>query len=185
MKLKKFGFLILPLTLAMLSSCLKDNDSTTDYTEWRNENASFITAAEAEMTGNVKKYEKIVPKWDPATFVLMHWHKRGNPNSITPLDNSTLHLKYLLTNIKGDTLDSSYSNTTYGDSIFQCRPNEMITGFWAATTNMHEGDSVTAIIPYTSGYGISGSGSVLPFSTLIFQIKLVSIVSYDKPAWRP
>lgn len=185
MKLKKFGFLLLPLTLVILSSCLDGNDSNEDYTDWRNENAAFINAAEAEMLGSAKKYEKVIPKWDPATFVLMQWHKRGNPNSLSPLDNSTLHVKYLLTNIKGDTLDSSYSNTTYGDSIFQCKPTEMITGFWVATTAMHEGDSVTAVIPYTSGYGISGSGSILPYSTLIFQIKLVSIVSYDKPVWRP
>ncbi len=51
---------------------------------------------------------------------------------------------------------------------------------WIATTNMLPGDSVTAIIPYTSGYGISGSNSVLPYSTLIFQIKLDKILSYDK-----
>lgn len=177
MKLKKFGFLLLPATLAILSSCMGD-DKETDYTEWRNENLNYITAAEAEMLGGQKRYEKISPKWDPASYVLMQWHKRGNSaSSLKPLDNSTISLKYLLTNVKGDTLDSSYSNT---DSLFNCKPCEMITGFWIATTNMLPGDSVTAIIPYTSGYGISGSNSVLPYSTLIFQIKLDKIISYDK-----
>ncbi len=181
MKLKKFGFLLLPLSLAILTSCLDNDDESTDYTEWRTENSAYITAAEAEMLNGQKRYEKIIPKWDPATFVLMQWHKRGNPNSITPLDNSTLNVKYLLTTIKGDTIDSSYSKT---DSLFTCKPCDMITGFWAATTVMHQGDSVTAVIPYTSGYGIGGSGAVLPFSTLIFQIKLDSIIAYDKQPWR-
>lgn len=180
MKLRKFGFLLLPFTLTLLSSCLGDDD-TTDYSEWRTENSAYITSAEAEMLNGQKRYEKIIPKWDPATFVLVQWHKRGNPNSITPLDNSTLNVKYLLTTVRGDTIDSSYSLT---DSLFSCKPCEMITGFWAATTVMHQGDSITAVIPYTSGYGISGSGSVLPFSTLIFQIKLDSIVAYDKQPWR-
>ncbi len=181
MKLKKFGFLLLPLSLAILTSCLDNDDESTDYTEWRTENSAYITAAEAEMLNGQKRYVKIIPKWDPATFVLMQWHKRGNPNSITPLDNSTLNVKYLLTTIKGDTIDSSYSKT---DSLFTCKPCDMITGFWAATTVMHQGDSVTAVIPYTSGYGIGGSGAVLPFSTLIFQIKLDSIIAYDKQPWR-
>ena len=70
-------------------------------------------------------------------------------------------------------------------SIFRCKPNEMITGFWAATTNMEIGDSVTAVIPYTSGYGVTGSGAILPYSTLIFNIKLVDIAAYDKVPGRP
>lgn len=183
MKLKKYGFLILPLTLAALASCINDNDNETDYSQWRSENNAFITAAEAEMLNGGKRYEKVVPKWDPATFVLMQWHKRGDTSDdLKPLDNSTLKVKYLLTDIKGDTLDSSYSLT---DSLFTCKPCNMITGFWTATTSMHQGDSVTAIIPYTSGYGVTGSGSVLPYSTLIFQIKLVEISAFDKEPSRP
>ncbi len=183
MKLKNFGFLLLPLTLLVLSSCLGGDDDDEDYAQWRTENAAYLTAAEAEMLNGQKRYEKIVPKWDPATYVLMQWHKRGNSESdLKPLDNSTIKVKYLLTTIKGDTLDSSYSQP---DSLYSCRPCDMITGFWAATTTMHAGDSVTALIPYTSGYGIAGSGSVLPFSTLIFQIKLAEIQAFDKQPWRP
>ena len=187
MKLKRFGFLILPFTLLTLSSCLgDDDDSDFDLDSWRAENATYITEAEAATENGVKKYEKIVPKWDPATFVLMQWHHRGNPvNKLKPLDNSTLDVKYLLTNVRGDTLDSSYALTANGDSIFRCKPNEMITGFWAATTNMEIGDSVTAVIPYTSGYGVTGSGAILPYSTLIFNIKLVNIAAYDKVPGRP
>ncbi len=175
MKLRKFGFLALPMALALLSSCLGKDDDDVDLQGWISENAEYITKAE-EGGG----YDKVVPKWDPATFVLMKWHRHGNSvNRLKPLDNSTIDVTYLLTNVRGDTLDSSFSQTTYGDSIFRCRPNEMITGFWAATTNMNIGDSVTAVIPYTSGYGITGSGSVLPYSTLIFNIKLVDIPGFD------
>ncbi|MDE6076857.1 MAG: FKBP-type peptidyl-prolyl cis-trans isomerase [Muribaculaceae bacterium] len=177
MKLKKFGFLLLPASLAILSSCMGDDDNDTDYSEWRTENLNYITAAEAEMLNGQKRYDKISPKWDPASFVLMQWHKRGNTSSrLKPLSTSSINIKYLLTNIEGDTLDSSYSQP---DSLYTCQPCNMITGFWIATTNMEQGDSVTAIVPYTSGYGVYGSGSVLPYSTLIFQIKLDSIVKYD------
>lgn len=184
MKLRNFGFLMLPLTLALLSSCLNNDDEYgKDYAQWRVDNNNFINAAEAEMLNGTKRYEKVVPKWDPASYVLMQWHKRGNSgNDLTPLDNSTIKVKYLLTSIEGDTIDSSYKQT---DSLFSCKPCEMITGFWIATTSMHVGDSVTTVIPYTCGYGATGSGNVLPYSTLIFQIKLSEISGYDKPSWRP
>ncbi len=143
------------------------------------QNLEYISNAEAETGADGKKvYEKIVPAWDKASFTLMRWHndRALTASNLTPLDNSTIKVKYLLTNIEGDTIDSSYRQT---DSLYQCRPCDMITGFWIATTNMHVGDSVTAVIPYQAGYGITGSNAVLPFSTLIFQIKLNSIVALE------
>lgn len=181
MTIKNFGFLALTSILLTLSSCLNSDDDIEDYSEWLTQNTEYINKAEASGT-----YTKLVPKWDQASFVLMQWHNDRSLTSgtLTPLDNSTIDVKYLLTNIKGDTIDSSYKLTTYGDSIFRCRPNEMVTGFWAACTSMHVGDTVTAVIPYTAGYGLSGSGSIPPYSTLIFQIKLDSIVAYETLPWR-
>lgn len=178
MRFSKFGFLALPALIFVMSSCLSDDDEDRDYSEWRKQNTEYIEKAEAETTpSGAKKFEKIVPPWDVSSFVLMQWHNNRleTENNLKPLDNSTVDLKYMLTNIDGDTIDSSYNLTTWGDSIYQCQPNAMVTGFWIAVTNMHVGDSVTAIMPYTAGYGIYGSGSVLPYSTLIFQIKLVGI----------
>lgn len=182
MTIKNFGFLCLPAAIfaLSLSSCLGD-DETNDYTEWRNKNAEYINQAEAATENGVKVYEKMIPAWDKSSFVLMKWHNDRSltASRLSPLDNSTINVKYLLTNVEGDTIDSSYRLTANGDSIFQCRPCEMVTGFWIATTSMHVGDSVTAVMPYTCGYGVSGSGSVLPYSTLIFQIKLDSIVAFE------
>lgn len=179
MKLKRFGFLLLPLVLGVLSSCLSGDDSG-DYKEWLESNLKYIEQCEAKTDGITKVYEKIVPPWDPASYTLVKWIKRGNTgNLLKPISNSTLDVKYLLTNISGDTIDSSYGQTVNGDSIFRCKPNEMITGFWIAVTNMNVGDSVEAVIPFQCGYGMEGSSSIPPFSTLIFQIKLERIVAYD------
>ncbi len=178
MTIKNFGFLLLPAMIFGLSSCLGDDEYET-YEEWMKQNLEYISNAEAETGADGKKvYEKIVPAWDKASFTLMRWHndRALTASNLTPLDNSTIKVKYLLTNIEGATLDSSYRQT---DSLYQCRPCDMITGFWIATTNMHVGDSVTAVIPYQAGYGITGSNAVLPFSTLIFQIKLNSIVALE------
>lgn len=182
MNIKKYGFLLLPAVLFILSSCL-GGDEYEDYKEWYQENIDYITKLENGNGLGQKEYEKIIPDWDKSSFVLMKWHnnRAETANTLTPLDNSTIAVKYMLTTIKGDTIDSSYAQA---DSLYNCRPCEMINGFWVATTNMHVGDSVTAVIPFTSGYGVSGSGAIPPYSTLIFQIKLAKIVSYETLPWR-
>ena len=48
-----------------------------------------------------------------------------------------------------------------------------------AMMNMHVGDSCSVIVPYQQGYGSVTMGKVKPFSTLVFDIKLVSIYGYE------
>lgn len=173
------------LLLLFLPSCLgnDDDDSLKQYKEWYDKNMQYLTDAEAKTENGVKYYERIVPVWSPGNYVLVKWH---NDRSLTeknlqPLSNSTVDLKYELQNINGDVLDSSYAATTYGDSIARFKPNGTVLGFWTTLTSMHEGDSVTAVVPYNAGYGASGSGSIPPYSTLIFNIKLKKVVAYELP----
>lgn len=186
MKIINYGFLALPMALLALSSCLSDEEKTyKDYTEWRNQNLEYIDNAKAETVNGVKVYEEVTPDWDKATTILMRWHndRSKTQNNLVPMNNSTIDVKYILTTVEGDTIDSSYSQTAYGDSIYRCKPTNLITGFQVAVTNMHVGDSITTIIPYTAGYGYAGSGSVQPYSTLIFGIKLVDINAWETPSW--
>lgn len=172
------------LLLLFLPSCLGNDDDTLEkYKDWYEKNNQYLTDAENRMENGEKYYQRIVPVWSPGNYLLMRWH---NDRSLTeknlqPLSNSTVDLKYELQNINGDVIDSSYASTTYGDSIARFKPNGTVLGFWTALTNMHEGDSVTAVVPYAAGYGANGSGSVLPYSTLIFNIKLKKVVAYELP----
>lgn len=182
MTIKNFGFLAFPAVLLGLSSCLSDDEKLyKDYTDWRNQNLEYIEKAAAATINGTKQYEQVTPPWDKNTMILMQWHNNRTltQQNLVPMNNSTIDVKYILTTIEGDTIDSSYSQTTYGDSIFRCQPNEMITGFQVAVTSMHIGDSVTTVIPYTAGYGAVGQNKILPYSTLIFGIKLVDIYRWD------
>ena len=170
MRISRFFIVLFPVALLILSGCLGDDNSIpSDYTEWYNLNQEYITNCETEMEEGIFKYEKIVPVWDNSVFVLMHWYndRSENVNKLNPVSNSTITVKYTLTNIEGDTLDSN--------SAFVCQPNSLITGFWTAVTNMNVKDTVTAVIPYTAGYGATGSSAIKPYSTLIFGIRLDSI----------
>ncbi len=172
---------ILPLMAFLMTGCLGD-DSVTDYSAWKQQNEDYVTEMENLTENGEKVYTKVVPDWSPNDFVLIKWH---NDRSLTeknlrPLSNSTVNITYAMEDVEGTSLGDSYSMTTYGDSIYQSMPNENITGMWIALTTMHVGDSVTMVIPATSGYGAVSTGSILPYSTLIYHVKMKSVPKYEK-----
>lgn len=174
--MKKY-LLLFPL-FALLTSCLSD-DEEIDYTAWRTQNDEYVANAESLTENGERVYTKVTAPWAPNDFVLIKWHNDTllTMNNLKPLSNSTINIKYEMEDVNGLALGDSYSNP---DSIYQSMPNENITGMWIAMTNLHVGDSATLVIPSNSAYGVTQRGSIQPFSTLIYHIKLKKIVKYDK-----
>lgn len=182
MKLR-ISLYLLPLAAGLLSSCMGDNKEV-DYTEWEQRNTAYIATQESlRKPDGSPLFTRIAPDWAPNAFCLVKWENNRalTAYNLRPLSNSVVNLKYDVDDIDGNRLSDSYSSTTYGDSIYQCRPNQNIIGFWNCVTNMQVGDSVTCVIPYVAGYGSTGNGSIKPYSTLIYHIKLVSIPAYQLP----
>ena len=174
---------MLVLAPAFLSSCLKDDDI--DYNEWEQRNTKFVADKEMERDGlGEPVYTRYAPAWAPDAFVLLKWEndRFSTASSLSPMDNSVVRVKYALDNIDGTRISDSYSaRASYGDSIYQCRPNDNIVGFWAALTQMKVGDRVTAIMPAVSAYGKVNNGTIPAYSTLVYTIELVSIPRYEVP----
>ncbi len=169
------------ITPMLLTSCLGDDSNTVDYSEWYEENQAYLSEIEAETNDDgTLAYEKIVPSWCPGVYILAKWHNDRSltASNLIPMDNSTVDVIYDCQYVNDYVLDSSYSNTTWGDSIYRCKPLDNIVGFWTMLTNMHVGDSVTCVIPMNAAYGAS-STSVVPYSTLIYHMKLKSIYAYE------
>ncbi|MDE6290402.1 MAG: FKBP-type peptidyl-prolyl cis-trans isomerase [Muribaculaceae bacterium] len=161
-----------------LSSCLGDDDNTFDYEAWRNQNESYFIRMQDTVGADGKKvFEKITPVWAPSVSVLAQWHNDRNltAGNLIPMDNSTCEIVYQVSYVNGRVFDSSYGEV---DSVRSFKPTETIVGFWTMLTNMHVGDSVTCIIPMNAGYGAS-STSVIPYSTLIYRMKLKAIKAYE------
>lgn len=55
------------------------------------------------------------------------------------------------------------------------RLNQVIEGWQKALQQMHAGDRWIVYIPYILGYGSRTSGPIPAFSTLIFEVELLSI----------
>ena len=54
-----------------------------------------------------------------------------------------------------------------------------ISGWTWALMEMTVGDKAEVVIPWQLGYGSNGSGSIPPYSTLIFTMTLNSIPTYE------
>lgn len=183
MKILRYIFLGIPVLMMStgLTGCFSDNEPV-DYTEWKATNEKYFSDTEAKTgEGGEKLFERIEPSWCPGIYSLAQWHNdrsltKGN---LVPMDNSTVDVIYECLYVDGTVLDTSYRNTTYGDSVYRCKPSDNIIGFWSMLTSMHVGDSVTCVIPSNAAYGVS-SASVLPYSTLIYNMKLKAIHKYNQ-----
>lgn len=180
--MRRHKLLLLASLPLLMTSCLGD-DKENDYTEWKASNERYVAETAAKTVDGVPEYEKIAPAWAPNGYVLMKWHNNRllTAQNLVPMDNSTIDIKYELRDIEDNLLDSSYASTAYGDSIYRTQPSGTVIGFHTGLTHMHVGDSVTMVMPYQSGYGSQSTGSVKPFSTLIFHVKLKSIYRYETP----
>lgn len=91
-----------------------------------------------------------------------------------PTESAKVDLKYVGKFIDGTEFDSSR-----GEAV-EMIVNRNIDGFKEALMMMPVGSTWEIYIPYNLGYGSSMRGSIKPFSTLIFNVELVSIKNDKK-----
>lgn len=183
MKKLPFIFLLFTALCTGLVSCLGDDDDTwDDYKEWRETNESWLLEqAQKKNADGSNYYDKISPVWDKSSYVYIHYFNdttltRGN---LSPMYTSTVDVKYIGRLYDGTGFDSSYLSTSPADSIFRTKLSGVISGWTIALTDMHVGDSCEVLIPYQWAYGSSDLGTILPYSALQFNIKLVNIPFYE------
>ena len=174
--MKKFFYIIMAVVaLTMLDSCL-GKSVYDEYKDWRQKNDAWYEQQVAS-----GQYTTIIASWDPSAQVLMRWHNDTmlTRDNLKPLVTSTVDVKYHLSLYDGTPMDSSYRVTSPADSVYRALINSNVEGWMIALTHMHVGDSCTVIVPYHQGYGsVKRSDVILPYSHLIFEMKLVDIYKY-------
>ena len=163
------------VAITMLDSCL-GNNVYDEYKDWREKNDAWYQQQKAS-----GQYTTLIAPWDPSAQVLIRWHNDTmlTRDNLKPLITSTVDMKYHLRLFNGTPVDSSYYLTSPADSIYRSVLNQNVEGWMIAATRMHVGDSCTVIIPYQQGYGSMKKSDVLvPYSTLVFDMKLVDINKY-------
>ena len=168
---------------AVSSSCNDDGTTTWEqYKEWRQTNLDFYEEQKFLMDpdGDGMYYQTQVAPWNSGAEILIRYlnDRSKTEGNLSPMLTSTVDVKYIGRFYNGVAFDSSYS--VQPDSVFTTGVSDVIAGWTLALQYMRVGDSARVVIPYGMGYGSSGSGSIYPYSTLVFDIKLKDIVDYEE-----
>lgn len=182
--MKKLLYILLGLLAmsAVFAACSDDDDDTKALNEWIKTNNEWLVSQQSKKNADgTPYYQVVVPKWNPSSFVLMHYfNKRStDPNALKPLYTSTVDVRYKLSLCNDVVCDSSSTLTPNGPGIYRAQLTNLIDGWAAAVCDMNVGDTAEVIIPYNLGYGASSQGSIPAFSNLRFNIRLADIVLYE------
>lgn len=169
--------------VAAATACKNHDNNWDDYADWREANNSWLDEQKKRTNPDgTPYYQEIRPVYDQGQYVLAHWfnNRSETAGNLKPYYTSTVDVKYIGRRYNDTAFDSSYlMKESYGDSIFRTSLSGVISGWSIALQAMHVGDSVEVLIPYQSGYGATGYGSIAPYSNLRFNMKLVDIPFWE------
>lgn len=90
---------------------------------------------------------------------------------VSPSVRSIVTVQYKGSLIDGRVFDNSYERSC-PEAFRVC---DVIEGWQLALQQMHAGDKWIIYIPYKLGYGNRNSGQIPAFSTLVFEVELLSV----------
>ncbi|MBO4370093.1 MAG: FKBP-type peptidyl-prolyl cis-trans isomerase [Paludibacteraceae bacterium] len=116
-----------------------------------------------------KKRENVIETESGLQYVVNKMGKGATPG---PLD--TVVVEY-----KGQLIDGTvFDDSSRRGKAVPMPLQRVVTGWQEGLSLMPVGSDFTLYIPYELGYGDMPQGSIKPFSTLIFDVKLVDIKPY-------
>lgn len=139
-----------------LSNALYEILSKAQYDKVRTENEAYLKKAEQDQD---------VVKTESGLLYKVIKLGEGGPK---PTAESDVEVRYHGELIDGTTFDESEDPITLN-------LGGVIKGWTEGLQLMSVGDKYKFIIPYNLAYGEGGQGSIKPYSTLIFEVELVSI----------
>ncbi len=187
-KIYLFSLLLLALAFASCS----ETTEVGKYDNWRTRNEAFVDSlaniyATTPDKGGLGRVELITY---PGSYIYYTEIEAANDvNSESPKYNDFVKVYYKGTNILGEYFDGNFTgdnpvingdDPSVGDSsttVFQV--NSVITGWTEILQKMKVGERWKVYIPWEYAYGSSGSGSVLGYSSLVFDITLLDFANTD------
>lgn len=178
--------------VGLLSSCSESDNEEEEFPNWKKTNEQYFNNLYAMAKSSADmgdKSWKVIRQWsleestakDPYDYIVVNVLENGT-GSGCPLYTDSVKVHY-----EGRLLPStSYPDGYLFDKSFTGEFNPatalpakfavsgMIDGFTTALQYMHIGDRWKVYIPYQLGYGKTASGSIPAYSTLVFDVTLVS-----------
>ena len=183
--------ILLTFTLSVLlglTSC-EENTEVGEFDNWQQRNTQFVDSIAAVARANTYDDWKIflvegldtAKQWSNDYYVYCQVLEEGNGTE-HPLFTDSVVVNYSgrlmpsATYPDGFKFDSSYTgelNPSFNVPVGMPLSGT-VPGFYTAIQHMVDGDIWKVYIPYVLGYGAAGSSSIPGYSTLVFDINLVS-----------
>lgn len=182
--MKKYGYIALMFLCALvaITSCSDDDETTYEeqlvlYGDWKTENDEAFQAIAAN-----PEYTEIKSLGNDGSIYIKVLKEGTSREPIYYTDSVSVY--FTLSTIEETVLQSyepPYNNPVVL-SVGSTSTASLIEGWGVALQNMHIGDRWEIWIPQELGYGYNppSTSSVTPFSTLIYEIEVVSIIRDGK-----
>jgi len=172
MKSSKLIILTISILLISVTGCIKEKD----YTKWKIDNETYLQNMKDSTTyvkenfiydENINYYYKVLLS--------------GNSDGGSPGMNDYVTVNYQGKLTNGTIFEQTYSglspinNNTARPVKFKL--GELLYGWIVNLMEMKPGEIRTIVIPQQIGYGADNLGEIPPYSTLIFDIQLISYSS--------
>lgn len=207
-RIRKILCFLLPLAALLLASC-EEVQEASKYDNWQARNEAFIDSIARETGGLIIDSEEKAAAVEVGRLFAIAttagtmsgdqyvYCKKvtANPEGRRPLYTETVSAYYYGTLITGDRFDGNFTGysaldqgtlnatdkaPTEFDAPSEFSVSGVIAGWTAALQLMKTGERWMLYIPYQSGYGTSGSGSILGYSALAFDLILDDIVTDEE-----
>lgn len=203
-RIRKILCFLLPLAALLFASC-EEVQEASKYDNWQSRNEAFIDSIARETGGLIIDSEEKAAAVEVGRLFAIAttagtmsgdqyvYCKKitANPDGCRPLYTESVSAYYYGTLITGDRFDGNFTGysaldqgtlnatdkaPTEFDAPSEFSVSGVISGWTAALQLMKTGERWMLYIPYQSGYGTSGSGSILGYSALTFDLDLVEVV---------
>lgn len=201
---KKIYLLPLLLLTLVFASC-EETKEVSRYDNWQARNEAFIDSLYTEYTTKADHggLDSIHLMTDPGGYIFYKELKpitnnpKENPNptnmdeviegyvsqDMEPFYTDSVYMYYKGTLIIGDRFDGyKGANPTAFDSPRKFKVSGVVTGWTEILQRMKVGERRLVYVPWKYGYGSSGRGSILGYTTLIFDMQLYSIINRSSNA---
>lgn len=194
---------LLPIFLLMLVfvSC-EETKEVSIYDNWQVRNEAFIDSLYNEYTTKADRggLDTIHLLSDPSDYI---FYKEKTPvenktdetnnydyiegyvsEDIQPFYTDSIYAYYKGSLIIGDRFDANFqgANPTIFDSPAKFNVNGVVVGWTEMLQRMNVGERREIYIPWKYGYGSNGKGSILGYTTLIFDMQLYSVINRSSNA---
>lgn len=161
--------------LFLSTGCDNDNKTVWElYKDWREFNQNWLEEQTKRTNADgTPFYSRATMPTDPQSYVLMHTIGEVHTDNLKPYYTSTTKVNYTLTLANDSVMDQGT------DFVSELNSQYLINGWGLAIMQLHVGDSAQFVIPYSLGYGDTGSSKIPPYSNLQFNIRLVDITGLE------